>query len=157
MKKIILGLVVLTSVASCVPQKKFDDLENNYYSSLDEQSRLNKELTLANHNIETLNQQLDKTQKELYIKDTALINAQKLMNVSQKEFEGLLQEMHSALNSSSQKSQTFFNQLTDKEKQFEDLQKMNKDLEAKVETQNNEIIALKKQIFINDIQKKVNE
>lgn len=155
MKKIILSLVVLASVASCVPQKKFDELENNYYGALDEQARLNKDLTVANHEIETLQEQLNKTQKELYVKDTALANAQRLMNVSQKEFENLLQEMHSALNSSSQKSQTFFDQLTDKEKQFEDLLKANKDLEKKVETQNNEIIALKKQIFVQDIQKKV--
>ena len=155
MKKIILSLVVLASVASCVPQKKFDELENNYYGALDEQARLNKDLTVANHEIETLKDQLNKTQKELYVKDTALANAQRLMNVSQKEFENLLQEMHSALNSSSQKSQTFFDQLTDKEKQFEDLLKANKELEKKVETQNNEIIALKKQIFVQDIQKKV--
>ena len=155
MKKIIYAFIILAGVTSCVPQKKFDDLENNYYSALNEQSRLNKDLTLANHNIETLQNDLEKTKKELYVKDTALANAQKLMNVSQGEFEGLMQQMQSALNSSNQKSQTFFNQLKDKEKQVDDLMKQVKDLEAKVETQNNEIINLKKQILIKDIQEKV--
>ena len=155
MKKIILSCVVLAGITSCVPQKKFDELENNYFVALDQQSKANKELTLANHKIETLEENLAKTQKELYVKDTALINAQRLMNVSQSEFERLIQDMHSALNSSSQKSQTFFNQLTDKEKQVEDLLKQTKDLEAKIETQNNEIIALKKQIFVQEIQQKV--
>ena len=77
------------------------------------------------------------------------------MKISQSEFEGLLQEMHSALNSSSNKSQTFFNQLTDKEKQVEDLLKSQKDLEAKIEAQNNEILNLKKQIFVKEIQDQV--
>ncbi|QTV06259.1 hypothetical protein [Faecalibacter bovis] len=155
MKKIIFSCVILAGITSCVPQKKFDDLENSYYASLDEQGKLNKELTLANHSIETLEKELDKTKKELYVKDTAFANAQRLMNVSQSEFEGLLQEMHSALNSSSQKSQTFFNQLTDKEKQVEELLKNQKELEAKIENQNNEIINLKKQIFVKEIQDKV--
>lgn len=154
MKKIIYTLIVLATVASCVPQKKFDELENNYYMSLNEQSRLNKELTLANHNIETLQSDLEKTKKELFVKDTALANAQKLMNVSQGEFEGLMQQMQSALNSSNQKSQTFFNQLKDKEKQVEDLMKQKKELEDKVETQTNEIVNLKKQILIKEIQEK---
>lgn len=155
MKKIIYTFIVLVSISSCVPQKKFDDLENNYYSALNEQSRLNKELTLANHTIETLQNDLEKTKKELFVKDTALENAQKLMNVSQGEFESLMQQLQSALNSSNQKSQTFFNQLKDKEKQVDELLKQVKDLEAKVETQNNEIINLKKQILIKDIQEKV--
>ncbi|RLZ11920.1 coiled-coil domain-containing protein [Faecalibacter macacae] len=155
MKKIIFSCIILAGITSCVPQKKFDDLENSYYTSLDEQGKLNKELTLANHTIETLQKDLDKTKKELYVKDTALDNAQKLMKISQSEFEGLLQEMHSALNSSSNKSQTFFNQLTDKEKQVEDLLKSQKDLEAKIEAQNNEILNLKKQIFVKEIQDQV--
>lgn len=155
MKKIILSCIVLAGITSCVPQKKFDELENNYYASLDEQARVTRDLTVANHKIESLEKDLAKTQQELYIKDTALTNAQRLMNVSQSEFEGLLQEMHSALNSTSQKSQTFFTQLTDKEKQVEDLLKQTKDLEAKIEAQNNEIISLKKQIFIKDIQEQV--
>ena len=155
MKKIVLSCIVLAGITSCVPQKKFDELENNYYSALNEQSRLNKDLAVANHNIEALQKDLTRTKNELYIKDTALTNAQKLMNVSQSEFEGLLQEMHSALNSSSQKSQTFFNQLTEKEKQVTDLLQVQKDLEAKIETQNNEIINLKKQIFVKEIQDQV--
>lgn len=155
MKKIILSCIVLATVASCVPQKKFDELENSYYTALDEQARLKTSLSVAENKIENLEAQLAKSQSELYVKDTALANAQKLMNVSQKEFEGLIQEMNSALNSSSQKSQTFFTQLTDKEKQVEALLKDKKDLEAKIETQNNEIINLKKQIFVKEIQDKV--
>lgn len=155
MKKILLSCVVLAGITSCVPQKKFDELERAHYSALNEQGRLNKELTLANHNLETLKQQLDKSQKELLVKDAALANSQKLINTSQSEFEGLLQEMQSALNSSNQKSKTFFNQLTDKEKQVEDLLKNQKDLETKIETQTNEIINLKKQIFVKEIQDKV--
>lgn len=155
MKKILLSCVVLAGITSCVPQKKYDELERAQYASLNEQGRLNKELTVANHNIESLKQQLEKVQKELFIKDTALANSQKLINTSQSEFEGLLQEMQSALNSSNQKSKTFFNQLTDKEKQVEDLLKNQKDLEAKIEAQTNEIVNLKKQIFVKDIQDKV--
>ncbi|MBF0596716.1 hypothetical protein [Faecalibacter rhinopitheci] len=155
MKKIIFSCIVLAGVTSCVPQKKFDELENSYYTSLNEQSRLNKDLSVANSKIENLEASLVKTQNELYIKDTALINAQRLMNVSQSEFENLLQQMHSALNSTSQKSETFFNQLNEKEKQVADLVKQTTELEAKIEKQNNEIIALKKQIFVKEIQEQV--
>ncbi|MBQ0147546.1 MAG: hypothetical protein KBS93_03715 [Flavobacteriaceae bacterium] len=155
MKKIIFSCIVLAGITSCVPQKKFDELENSYYTSLNEQSRLNKDLSVANSKIENLEASLVKTQNELYIKDTALINAQRLMNVSQSEFENLLQQMHSALNSTSQKSETFFNQLNEKEKQVADLVKQTTELEAKIEKQNNEIIALKKQIFVKEIQEQV--
>lgn len=154
MKKILFTGILLAAVSSCVPQKKYSDLENNYYITLNDQSRLNKELTLANHNIETLQNDLNKIKKELYIKDTALVNSQKLMNVSQNEFENMNLQLQSALNSSNQKSQTFFNQLKDKEKQFDELSKQKKDLEAKIESQNNEIMNLKKQILIKDIQEK---
>jgi len=155
MKKIVLSCVVLAGITSCVPQKKFDELQNTYFINLDEQARLNKELTLANHKIETLESDLSKTKNELAIKEEALDNAQKLMNGSQAEFENLLQEMQSALNSSNQKSQTFFNQANDKEKQVEDLLKQTKTLEEKIEAQNKEIIELKKQIFVKEIQEKV--
>ena len=154
MKKILYTFVVLATLTSCVSQKKFDDLQNNYYITLNDQSRLNKELTLANHTVETLQADMNKIKKELYIKDTALMNTQKLMNVSQNEFENMNLQLQSALNSSNQKSQTVIKQLKDKEAQYDELAKQKKELETKIEAQNNEIINLKKQILIKDIQEK---
>lgn len=154
MKKLMIALVAV-GMTSCVPQKKYDDLERSYYQSLDEQAAVTRKLTLADHSIETLSRELKTTKEELFVKDTALANVQKLMNVSQSEFDNLMQEMHLALNSSSEKTKTFFNQLTDKEKQTEDLIKKIKELEAKVETQNAEIIKLKREAFIQNIQEQV--
>ena len=93
MKKIVLCCFTLFAIVSCVPQKQHQELEANYYKALDDQSNTSKELTLANLKIENLEKDLAKTKSELYIKDTALSNAQSMIRMAQKEHDTNLQEL----------------------------------------------------------------
>ena len=146
MKKIVLCCFALFAIASCVPQKQHQELEANYYKALDDQSNTSKELTLANLKIENLEKDLAKTKSELYIKDTALSNAQSMIRMAQKEHDTNLQELYSALNSSGEKSKLFYTQLNEKEKQVADLTQ-----------KDTEIFNLKRQILTQEINQKVSE
>jgi DNA repair exonuclease SbcCD ATPase subunit len=157
MKKIILSCLTVFAIASCVPQKQHQELENSYYKALDDQSNTSKDLTLANLKIETLEKDLAKAKSELYIKDTALTNALNLNKITQKEHDSNLQELYSALNSSGEKSKLFYTQLNEKEKQVTDLTQKVKDLEAKIDAKDTEIFNLKRQILTQEINQKVSE
>ena len=93
MKKIILSCLTVFALTSCVPQKQFQELENNYYKALDDQSSTSKDLTLANLRIENLEKDLERTKKELYAKDTALVNTQRIIKATQKEYDSSMQEL----------------------------------------------------------------
>ena len=155
MKKIILSCLTVFALTSCVPQKQFQELENNYYKALDDQSSTSKDLTLANLRIENLEKDLERTKKELYAKDTALVNTQRIIKATQKEYDSSMQELYSALNSSGEKSKLFYTQLNDKEKQVADLTQKVKDLDAKLDAKDTEIFNLKKQILTMEINQKV--
>ena len=157
MKKIVLCCLTLFAIASCVPQKQHQELEANYYRALDDQSNTSKDLTLANLKIETLEKDLAKAKSELYIKDTALTNAQTMIRMAQKEHDTNLQELYSALNSSGEKSKLFYTQLNEKEKQVAELTQKVKDLDAKIDQKDTEIFNLKRQILTQEINQKVSE
>ena len=69
MKKIIVSFFTIFAIASCVPQKQHQELEGNYYKSLDELASTSKDLTLANLKIENLEKDLAHTKKELFVID----------------------------------------------------------------------------------------
>ncbi|WP_312556092.1 hypothetical protein [Empedobacter brevis] len=157
MKKIVLCCLTVFAIASCVPQKQHQELEANYYKALDDQANTSKDLTLANLKIENLEKDLERTKRELYIRDTALSNAQSMIRISQKEHDTNLQELYSALNSSGEKSKLFYTQLNEKEKQVTELTQKLKDMEAKIDQKDTEIFNLKRQILTQEINQKVSE
>ncbi|WP_313383721.1 hypothetical protein [Chishuiella sp.] len=157
MKKIVLSCLTVFAITSCVPQKQYQDLENNYYKALDDQSNTSKDLTLANLKIENLEKDMELAKNELYRKDTALSNAQAMIKQAQKEHDTNLQELYSALNSSGEKSKLFYNQLSEKEKLANDLSQKVKDLEEQIDAKDTEIFNLKRQILTLEINQKVSE
>jgi len=157
MKKIIVSFFTIFAIASCVPQKQHQELEGNYYKSLDELASTSKDLTLANLKIENLEKDLAHTKKELFNKDTALGNAQAIIRASQSEHDSSLQELYSALNSSGEKSKLFYSQLNEKEKQVADLTTKLKSLEDKIDQKDTEIFNLKRQVLTLEINQKVSD
>ncbi|WP_313374107.1 hypothetical protein [Chishuiella sp.] len=157
MKKIVLSCLTVFAITSCVPQKQYQDLENNYYKALDDQSNTSKDLTLANLKIENLEKEMELSKNELYRKDTALSNTQAMIKQVQKEHDSNLQELYSALNSSGEKSKLFYNQLNEKETLVNDLTQKVKDLEAQIDAKDTEIFNLKRQILTLEINQKVSE
>ncbi len=126
MKKVIVSLIVLSSISACVPLKKYNDLEDRYYLLMQEKNNFQDKI----NEIENLLAQRDEEITQL---KQEVANKQAELDEQQNAFEALAQDSSKELQDNINKNQDLLDQLS---KTRSELSSKESELAAKIKRVN---------------------
>lgn len=122
MKKGLFSLITLATFATCVPLKKYNDLEDRYYLLMQEKNNFEGKLSDLDNILTQKNEEIAQLQQELTNKQTEL-------DEQQNAFEALAQDSSKELQDNIEKNRDLLNQLA---KTRSDLTSKETELQAKI-------------------------